>query len=172
MALKKRSTLPFCEPNSWSSDRRPQRRNNSARSARSSSSKHTIPPVPAAVMMCDRAKLVSEMSARVPVGVPRRVSPRASQESSTTFRPCRSAISRMTSQSGALPIRFGARIARVRSVTMASMASASIWNVSGVTSTNTGTTPLRTIGAMSVENVTALVITSSPGSRSRTSMAR
>jgi len=35
-----------------------------------------------------------------------------------------------------------------------------------------GTTPLRTIGATSVENVTALVMTSSPGCRSSTSSAR
>ncbi|CAB4324577.1 unannotated protein [freshwater metagenome] len=69
-------------------------------------------------------------------------------------------------------MRFGVRIALVRGVIMASMASTSIWNVSGVTSTNTGTMPLRIIGAISVEKVTALVMISSPGSRSSTSIAR
>ncbi len=142
MALKKRSTLPFCDPKSCSSERRPQRRKSSALSASASSSKHTIPPVPAAVMMCERAKLVREMSARAPVGVPRSVRPRASQESSTTTRSWRSAISRMASQSGALPMRFGVRMALVRGVTMASMASTSIWKVSGVTSTKAGTIAL------------------------------
>ncbi len=48
----------------------------------------------------------------------------------------------------------------------------SIWNVSGVTSTNTGISPARSIGAMSVENVTAEVMISSPGSSPSTSMAR
>ncbi len=123
-------------------------------------------------MMCESAKLVRLMSARVPVGVPRNVSPRASQLSSTTESPWRSAIARIASQSGALPIRFGARIALVRGPIIASIASTSIWNVSAVMSTNAGTAPARRIGATSVENVTALVTTSSPGSRSRTSTAR
>ncbi len=123
-------------------------------------------------MMWERAKLVSEMSARAPVGVPRRVSPRASQESSTTMRPWRSAMARMASQSGALPMRFGVRIALVFGPIMASMASTSIWKVSGVTSTKAGTMPVRSMGAMSVEKVTAAVTISSPGSRSRASMAR
>ncbi len=43
-----------------------------------------MPPVPAAVMMCESANDVTEMSERVPVGVPRKVEPSASQESSTT----------------------------------------------------------------------------------------
>ena len=88
MVPKKRSRpLPFSEPKICSSDRRPQRRYSRALSARSSSSTQIIPPVPAAVMMWDRAKLVSEMSARAPVGVPRKVRPSASQESSTTISP-------------------------------------------------------------------------------------
>ena len=41
-----------------------------------------MPPVPAAVMMCESANDVTEMSERVPVGVPRSVEPSASQESS------------------------------------------------------------------------------------------
>ena len=86
--------------------------------------------------------------------------------------PCRSAMARMASQSGALPMRFGARIAFVRGPIISSIASTSIWNVSGVTSTNAGTMPARTIGAMSVEKVTAAVTISSPGSRPSTSMAR
>ncbi len=78
----------------------------------------------------------------------------------------------MRSQSGALPIRLGARIALVRGPIISSIASTSIWKVSGVTSTNAGTMPLRIIGAMSVEKVTAEVTISSPGSRSSTSIAR
>ena len=66
-----------------------------------------MPPLPAAVMMCEAAKLVTLRSDRVPVGVPRSVAPSASQESSTTCRPRSSAMARMRSQSGALPIRFG-----------------------------------------------------------------
>ncbi len=54
-----------------------------------------MPPVPAAVMMCESANEVTEMSDRVPVGVPRKVDPRASQESSMTRRRCASAIARM-----------------------------------------------------------------------------
>ena len=81
-------------------------------------------------------------------------------------------MARMRSQSGALPIRFGARIAFVRGEIMASMPSTSMLKVSGSTSTNAGTIPARTIGATSVENVTADVITSSPGSRSSSSTAR
>ena len=77
-------------------------------------------------MMCDSAKLVTLMCERVPVGVPRSREPSASHESSTTVRPCRSAMARMRSQSGALPIRFGARIARVRGVIIASIASTSM----------------------------------------------
>ncbi len=60
----------------------------------------------------------------------------------------------------------------MRGPIIASIASTSIWNVSGVTSTNAGTMPARIIGAMSVENVTAEVMISSPGSRSSTSIAR
>ena len=70
-----------------------------------------MPPVPAAVMMCERANEVTEMSDRVPVGVPRSVEPSASQESSTTCRRCASAMARMRSQSGTFPMRFGTRIA-------------------------------------------------------------
>ena len=81
-------------------------------------------------------------------------------------------MARMRSQSGALPIRFGARIALVRGPIISSMPSTSIWNVSGVTSTNAGTSPARTIGATSVENVTAEVTISSPGASSSTSTAR
>ncbi len=48
-----------------------------------------MPPVPAAVMMCDRAKEVTEMSDRVPVGVPRSVEPSASHESSIDLQAMR-----------------------------------------------------------------------------------
>ena len=48
-----------------------------------------MPPVPAAVMMCDSAKDVTEMSERVPVGVPRSVEPSASQESSIDLQAVR-----------------------------------------------------------------------------------
>ena len=85
-----------------------------------------MPPVAAAVMMCARAKLVTLMSERVPVGVPRSVAPSASHESSITLRPWASAMARMRSQSGALPIRFGTRIAFVRGAIMASMPSTSM----------------------------------------------
>ncbi len=138
----------------------------------SSSSSSTIPPVAAAVMTCASAKLVTLMSERVPVGVPRSLEPRASHESSITLRPWASAMARMRSQSGQLPMRLGARIALVRVEIMASMPSTSMLKVSGSTSTNAGTSPARTRGAMSVENVTAEVITSSPGSHPSSSTAR
>ena len=85
-----------------------------------------MPPVPIAVMMWLRAKLVTLISARVPVGVPRRVAPSASQESSMTMSPWPSAMARIASQSGQLPMRFGARIAFVRGVIISSMRSTSI----------------------------------------------
>ena len=66
-----------------------------------------MPPVPIAVMMWESAKLVSPMSARVAVGLPRSDDPSESHESSITCRSCRSAISRTRSQSGALPMRSG-----------------------------------------------------------------
>ena len=92
-------------------------------------------------MMCESANDVTETSDRVPVGVPRKVDPRASHESSMTFRSCASAILRIASQSGTLPIRFGARIAFVRGPIIGSIASTSMLYVSGSTSTNTGTRP-------------------------------
>jgi hypothetical protein len=76
-------------------------------------------------MMWLRAKLVTEMSDRVPVGVPRSVAPSESQLSSITCSPWASAMARRRSQSGALPIRFGARIALVRGPIMASTPSTS-----------------------------------------------
>ncbi len=81
-------------------------------------------------------------------------------------------MARMRSQSGQLPMRFGTRIALVRGEIIASMASTSMLNVSGSTSTKAGTSPARTNGAMSVENVTDDVITSSPGSQPSSSTAR
>ena len=48
-----------------------------------------MPPVPAAVMMCESANDVTEMSERVPVGVPRSVEPSASHESSIDLQPVR-----------------------------------------------------------------------------------
>ena len=80
-----------------------------------------MPPVPAAVMMCESAKLVTLMSERAPVGVPRSFAPRQSHESSTTWRPCRSAMARIASQSGQLPMRFGTSSALVRGPIAASM---------------------------------------------------
>ena len=123
-------------------------------------------------MMCERAKLVTLMSERVPVGVPRKVAPSASHESSITRRPRSSAMARMRSQSGALPIRLGASTAFVSGEISRSSASTSRLYVSGSTSTNTGTSPARTIAAMSVENVSTEVRTSLPGGRSSSSTAR
>jgi hypothetical protein len=129
------------------------------------------PPLPAAVIAWLRAKLVTEMSARRPVRVPRRYVSSTSQLSSTTRRPWRSAMSRIASQSGQLPTRFGVMIAFVRGPIIPSILLTSIWNVSGSTSTNAGTIPLRTSGAMSLENVSGDVITSSPGSQPSRSTA-
>ena len=56
---EKKRLSPFCEPKNLTSLRRPHRRSSSARSTSASSSRHTMPPVPAAVMMCDSAKLVT-----------------------------------------------------------------------------------------------------------------
>ncbi len=81
-------------------------------------------------------------------------------------------MSRMWSQSGALPMRLGTRIAFVLGPIISSIFWTSIWNVSGVTSTNTGTKLARIMGAMSVEKVTDEVMISSPGDRPRTSMAK
>ena len=86
-----------------------------------------MPPVPAPVMMCESAKLVTLKSERAPVGVPRSCAPRQSHESSITERPWRSAIARIASQSGQLPIRFGARIARVSGPIASSIRATSIW---------------------------------------------
>ena len=62
----------------------------------------------AAVMMCERAKLVTLMSrARARSACRGAWRPSASHESSITVRPWASAMARMRSQSGQLPIRFG-----------------------------------------------------------------
>ena len=61
--------------------------------------------------------------------------------------------------------------ALVREPIMASIFVTSICNVSGSTSTNAGTMPLRTSGAMSLEKVSGDVITSSPRSQPRRSTA-
>ena len=80
-------------------------------------------------------------------------------------------MARMRSQSGQLPTRLGVRIAFVRGPIISSMRSTSIWNVSGSTSTSAETMPARASGAMSAENVSAEVMTSSPGSQPRRSTA-
>ena len=72
-----------------------------------------MPPLPAAVIEWVRAKLVTPMSLRVPVRVPRSHESRTSHESSTTLSPWRSAMARIASQSGQLPTRLGVRIALV-----------------------------------------------------------
>ena len=168
----KRSVVPLRLPKRYVSDRRPHRRRIRVVSYQPSSFIATKPPLPAAVMACVRAKLVATTSALVPVRVPRSHESSTSQLSSITSNPCRSAISRMRSQSGQLPTRSGARIARVRGLIISSMRSTSIWNVSGSTSTNAGTMPDCTSGATSDENVTTGVITSSPGSHPIRSTAR
>ena len=86
-----------------------------------------MPPLPAAVIAWVRAKLVTVMSERSPVRVPRSRESSTSHESSTTARPWRSAISRIASQSGMLPHRLGTRIAFVRGPIISSMRLASIW---------------------------------------------
>jgi hypothetical protein len=123
-------------------------------------------------MMCAIAKLVTVMSERLPVLVPRNVVPMQSHESSITFNPCRSAISRILSQSGAFPARFGINIALVFSVISFSICATSTLYVSGSTSTNTGTQPPRTMGDTSVEKVNGDVITSAPLGRSSNSSAK
>lgn len=110
-----------------------------------------MPPFPAQVLMCAIAKLVTVMSEREPVLVPRRVVPMQSHESSITLRPYLSAMSQMASQSGALPTRFGIRMAPVLSVIISSILVTSTLWVSGSTSTKTGTQPPRTIGETSFE---------------------
>ena len=161
------------EPKSCTSERRPQRRSSSAWSARSSSSKHTMPPVPAAVMMCERAKLVSAdvgagAGGRAPQGEAEGVARVLDHEQAVAVGDGADGV-----PVGALPMRFGARIALVRGPIIASMASTSIWKVSGVTSTNAGTSPAadhrRDVGG---EGDGATVTISSPGSRPSTSMAR
>ena len=71
----------------------------------------------------------------------------------------------MRSQSGALPARFGSRIAFDAGPIIASIASTSTLKVSGSTSTNTGTSPARISGARSVEKVSGEVMTSEPGAQ-------
>ena len=167
-----RSSFPFRLPNRYVSDRRPQRRRTSVASYCASSSMPTSPPLPAAVIAWVRAKLVTLMSARVPVRVPRSHESSTSQLSSMTGTPCASAIWRMRSQSGQLPTRLGARMPFVRGPIISSILSTSIWYVSGSTSTIAGRIPDCTIGAMSAENVTTGVTMSSPGSHPSRSMAR
>ena len=68
----------------------------------------TMPPVPAAVMMCDEGEAGDARCRSACRSACRAASsPSASQESSITCRPCASAMARMRSQSGTLPIRFG-----------------------------------------------------------------
>ena len=62
-------------------------------------------------------------------------------------------------------------MALVREPIIASIFVTSICSVSGSTSTNAGTMPLRTSGAMSLEKVSGDVITSSPGSHPSRSTA-
>ena len=131
-----------------------------------------MPPLPAHVMMCELAKLVTLSEDRVPVGVPRNVAPSVSHESSITGSPWRDAMAAMPSQSGAFPMRLGKSSAPVRSVIISSIRATSTQYVSGSQSTNAGIQPPRTIGATSVENVSAQVTTSASGGRSSSSSAR
>ena len=131
-----------------------------------------MPPLPAQVMMCDNAKLVTEMSERVPVGVP--------------AQGCAERVARVFDDREAVPIGdladavpVGRVAGQVRHEDRAGLRadhlldrSTSTLKVSGSTSTNTGTRLLRMSGARSVENVTGEVITSEPGSRSSSSIAR
>ena len=118
------------------------------------------------------AKLVRLMSLRAPMRVPRSRVSSTSQESSITFSPCSSAMARMTSQSGQLPIKLGVMMALVRGPIISGMRFTSIWKVSGSTSTKTGTSPSCTMEDTSVEKVSTEVMISSPGSRSSSPMPR
>ena len=130
------------------------------------------PPPPGQLMTCEFAKLVIEYVERTPVGVPRSRGPSVSHESSMSGSSYLPAMAATSSQSGQLPISFGNSKAPVLGVIISSMRAASTQNVSSSQSTNAGTSPARTMGARSVEKVTALVTTSVPGSRRSRSTAR
>ncbi|CAB5022183.1 unannotated protein [freshwater metagenome] len=160
------------EPKKLSSDRRPHRRSINARSRNASSFNNSIPPLPPQVRMCEFAKLVTVIVERSPVGLPRNSGPSVSHESSMVTSPWASAMARMASQSGVLPMRLGMRSAFVRGVIISSMRDTSTQNVSSSASTSTGVSPARTMGAMSVENVSPQVTISSSGAKSSSSIAR
>src|SRR5260221_1189599 len=123
----------------------------------------TLPPPSPIVMWCAGKKLSVPRSPNVPTSLPRNVDPSASQQSSTSSNPFLRAISQMTSRSHGLPRVWGTMIARVFGDSAASICAGSILHVSSSQSTNTGIKPLWTSGATVVRNVTAGVITSSPG---------
>ena len=78
----------------------------------------------------------------------------------------------MVSQSGAFPIRLGTRIALVYGPIISAIAGDVDVVRVRLDVDKAGVNPARTSGAMSVEKVTADVITSSPGERSSSSTAR
>ena len=81
----------------------------------------------------------------------------------TGMPPCRPAIALMASMSHTWPYRLTGMIARVRAVIAASIFEASIRQVSGSMSTNTGRAPSSTIISAVAAKVNGVVTTSSPG---------
>ena len=104
---------------------------------------------------------------KLPARRPRNVAPWAWQASSTTARPCRSAIAPIMSMSATRPNRWTGTMALVRGVIAASIRFASMRYVSGSMSTKTGVAPVYRIAFAVAANVWLTVTTSSSGPRPR-----
>ena len=98
-----------------------------------------------------------------PTQCPCQKPPGICEQSSITRRPWRWALSMIASISAMREPRWTGRMARVRSVTAASAAVASMHHDSGSMSTKTGTAPMYIGAAAVATNVSAGMITSSPG---------
>ena len=84
----------------------------------------------------------------------------------TGMSPWRAAIALISFMSATWPYRLTGMIALVRGVMAASINDASMLQVSGSMSTNTGTPPSSTIISAVAAKVNGVVMTSSPGFRS------
>ena len=139
--------------------------------ARSARGVVTSPPSPQAPRFLLGKKEKAAASPRVPACSPFQVAPMAWAASSTTQSPCSLAIALMRSMSAQTPKMCTGSRPTVRGVIAAAMASGSMLKVSGSMSTKTGTPPSRLMAPAVAKKVKGVVMTSSPGFRSRAQRA-
>ncbi|MNR09571.1 hypothetical protein D3C85_1257780 [compost metagenome] len=99
---------------------------------------------------------------RLQLFLPLYVAPKLCAASSMTVMPCLSAMALTSSMSPHCPYSETGMMALVRGVILASISETLILQVSGSTSTNTGTAPSSTMTSAVATNVNEVVMTSSP----------